>query len=98
MQQFNTCDDIHTDRDLKKYGANLASRGRILTAFSNVCDMDDTINNTPCTIWRVGKGNNTTNGLKYNLCEGYYALNGIRVIAWLNFNSYVRTHFCIDIK
>ena len=60
--------------------------------------MDDTIDNKRCTIWRVGKGNNTINGLKYNLCEGYYALNGIRVIAWLNFNSYVRTQSCIDIK
>ena len=60
--------------------------------------MDDTIDNTRCTIWRVGKGNDTINGLKYNLCEGYYALNGIRVIAWLNFNSYVRTQSCVDIK
>ena len=93
MQQFNTCDKIHTEEDLKKNGASSISTGRMLTAFNNVCDVGLT-----CTIWRVGNGNIPTNGSKVNLCDGYFALNGTIVIAWLNFNSYVRTQSCIDIK
>ena len=93
IQQFSTCDDIHTEDDLQRYGASRIPKGRILTAFNNVCDVGRT-----CTIWKVGNGNDMINGLKDNLCDGYFAFNGTIVIAWLNFNNYVRTHFCIDIK
>ena len=93
MQQFNTCDKIHTEEDLKKNGASSISTGRMLTAFNNVCDVGRT-----CTIWKVGNGNSMINGLKDNLCDGYFAFDGARVIAWLNFNNYVRAHSCIDIK
>ena len=77
-------------------GAYIVLRNRIKDAFKNVCK-GDVANVTSCTIYKVPKGNNTSCGSSENLCEGYFAFDGGKVIAWWNFNKYVRTHFYIDI-
>ena len=77
-------------------GAYIVLRKRIKDAFKNVCK-DNGANVPSCTIYKVPKGNNTSCGSSENLCEGYFAFDGGKVIAWWNFNIYVRIRFCINI-
>ena len=84
---------------LNKLGAKVVNSPRMQREFTeilNVCRDDRRSANRTCSIYKVPKGNDTTKpscGSQNDLCEGYFVHDGKRVIAWWNFNNYVRLVF-----
>ena len=98
VKTFMECSKCSAN-DLNSIGAKVVSSPRLQREFTkilNVCRDDRRSFNRTCSIYKVPKGNDTaklTCGSQNDLCEGYFVHDGERVIAWWNFNNYVRLVF-----